>query len=154
MPEKLTVWIGEPVEVDLDRVRVRVRRRELGPDGGHTLEVSGTIDGERAELLRFDLFRLGPHYHVPASNAKQIDLDPARDGEPLEFALGCLRERFAALLEQAAFPDLAREIASLPPAALAGFAERVRAAVKEAPEPTSSYEIELPPPAAAGPPAR
>jgi len=154
MPEKLQVRIGEPVEVELQGLRVSVRRREVGPDGGHTLEVSGPVGGERAELLRFDLFRLGPHYHVPASNATQIDLDPARDGDPLEFALACLRERFAALLARAEFPELAREVAALPPTALAGFAERVRAAVKEAPEPTSSYEIELPPPAAASPAAR
>ena len=149
MPEKLTVWIGEPLEVDLDPVRVSVRRREVGPaDGGHTLEVSGTIDGERAELLRFDLFRRGPHYHVPASNPEQIDLDPGRDGDPLEFVLGCLRDRLAPLLREAHFPELARSVEALPPAALAGFAERVRAALKDAPEPSTSYEIEVPTPAA------
>ena len=144
MPERLVVRIGEPVEVDLDPVRVSVRRRELGVlDGGHTLEVSGAIGGERAELLRFDLFRRGPHYHVPASDPEQIDLDPARDGDPLEFALACLRDRLAPLLSQAGFAELAGAVEALPPAALAGFAERVRAAVKEAPEPSSSYEIEI-----------
>lgn len=149
MPEKLRVWIGEPVEVDLDGVRVSVRRREVGPDGGHTLEVSGTVDGGRTELLRFDLFRRGPHYHVPASNPEQIDLDPARDGDPVEFVLGCLRDRLAPLLREAHFPELARRVEAQPAAALAGFAERVRAAVKDAPEPSSSYEIEVPTPVAA-----
>ena len=148
MPERLRVWIGEPVEVDLDRVRVSVRRREVGPDGGHTLEVSGTVDGERTELLRFDLFRRGPHYHVPASNPEQIDLDPARDGDALEFVLGCLRDRLAALLREARFPELAGSVEAQPPVALAGFAERVRAAVKQAPEPSKSYEIEVPSPPA------
>src|SRR5262245_34225484 len=143
MPEKLVVWVGEPVEVEQGGVRVGVRRRELGVDGGYTLEVSGSIGGERAELLRFDLFRRGPHYHVPASNPEPIDLDPARDGDPLEFALACLRERLAPLLAQAGFPEIARAVEALPRAALAGFAERVRTAVKEAPEPSSSYEIEV-----------
>ena len=143
MAQKLLVRIGEPVEVELEGLRVSVRRREVGPDGGHTLEVSGPVAGERAELLRFDLFRLGPHYHVPASNPDQVDLDPA-DGDPLEFALDCLRDRLASLLAEAAFPELARSVAAQPPAALAGFAERVRAAVKQAPEPSTSYEIEIP----------
>lgn len=146
MPRKLLVRIGEPLEEELGGVRVCVRRREVGPDGGHTLEVSGPVGGEREELLRFDLFRQGPHYHVPAANPKQIDLDPARDGDPLEFALGCLRERLAPLLAQAGFPELAREVGALAPAALAGFAERVRAAVEAAPEPSSAYEIEIPDP--------
>ncbi len=96
MPAYLEIHVGEPVEVDADlrpgRLRVSVRRREVGDDGGFTLELSGAVAGEPAELLRFDLFRRDPHYHVPASNPAPIDLDPARDGEPLEFAIACLRE--------------------------------------------------------------
>src|SRR5262245_17160565 len=149
MPQKFLVRIGEPVEVELAGVRASVRRREVGPDGGHSLELSGPVAGERAELLRFDLFRQGPHYHVPASNPKQIDLDPARDGDPLDFVVACVRDRLAPLLEQAAFPELARAVAAQPPAALAAFAERVRAAVKDAPGPSQSYEIEVPDPPAA-----
>ena len=154
MPERLRIQIGEPIEVEFHRLRLCVRRREVGEDGGHTievievLEVSGPVAEEPRELLRFDLFRRGPHYHVPASNPAQIDLDPLRDGDPLEFALGCLRDRLAPLLAQAQFPELARSIGALGPAALASLAERVRAAVKDAPEPSSSYEIELPAPPA------
>jgi hypothetical protein len=153
MPERLEIRIGEPVEVEFERLRFSVRRREVGEDGGHTIEVSGPVAGEPAELLRFDLFRRGPHYHVPATNPSQIDLDPVRDGDPLEFVVACLRDRLAALLAQAQFPELASSIGALGPAALAGLAERVRAAVKAAPEPSSSYEIELPAPAPAASPA-
>jgi hypothetical protein len=148
MPSYLEIRVGEPVQVDAElrpaRLRASVRRREVGDDGGHSIELSGALGGEPAELLRFDLFRRDPHYHVPAGDPAQIDVDRARDGEPLEFALACLRERLPALLERAKFPELAEALVEVPPAALAAFADRVRDAVKSAPEPSSSYRIELP----------
>src|SRR5262245_16336442 len=110
MPEYLEIRVGEPVEVDAElasgRLRVRVRRREVGGDGGVSIELSGAVRGEPTELLRFDLFRRDPHYHVPASDPAQIDLDAARDGEPLEFALACIRQRLPELLGRADQPEL------------------------------------------------
>jgi hypothetical protein len=154
MAPSLEVRIGEPVELEAElypgRLRVCVRRREVGDDGGVSVELLGALEGEPVELLRFDLFRREPHYHVPASNPTQIALDPARDGDLLEFALTCVRERLPELLARAEFPELARGVAALPPAALADLAERLRAAVRAAPEPSSSYQIELPPTAAPG----
>src|SRR5262245_13371652 len=109
MPATLEIRVGEPLEVDAElrpgRLVAGVRRREVGDDGGVSLELSGALSGEPEELLRFDLFRRDPHYHVPASDPAQIDLDPARDGDPLEFALTRLRERLPALLERAKFPE-------------------------------------------------
>jgi len=158
MPAYLEIHVGEPVEVDAElrpgRLRVSVRRREVGDDGGFTLELSGAVAGEPAELLRFDLFRKDPHYHVPASNPTQIDLDPARDGEPLDFALACIRERLPELLARAKYPELARSVEASGASALADLASRVREAVKSAPEPSSSYRIELPPAAAPSQPER
>jgi len=158
MPAFLEIRTGEPVEAESEfgsgRLHVSVRRREVGEDGGVTIEVCGAVEGEPTELLRFDLFRRAPHYHVPASNPAQIDLDPARDGDPLDFAIACIGERLAQLLAQAKYAELARSIEATPPAALAALAERVRAAVKAAPEPTSSYRIELPPAAEPSQPER
>jgi hypothetical protein len=155
MPASLEIRVGEPVELDAElasgRLRVRVRRREVGDDGGVSIELAGATGGEPTELLRFDLFRRDPHYHVPASDPAQIDLDPARDGEPLEFALTCIRERLRELLDRAKSPELARAVEASAASALADLAERVRAAVTSAPEPSSSYRIELDP-AAAEPP--
>ena len=34
---------------------------------GATLRVFGKVDGDIAELLRFDDFIEGPHYHIPAA---------------------------------------------------------------------------------------
>src|SRR5262245_56011343 len=150
MPEYLEIHVGEPVDVDAElasgRLRVRVRRREVGGDGGVSIELSGATRGEPAELLRFDLFRRDPHYHVPAS-AAQIDLDAARDGDPLEFALACIRQGLPELLGRANQPELARSVEATASAALAELASRVRDAVQSAPEPSSSYRVELPGPA-------
>lgn len=147
MAPHLEIRVGEPVHVDValrsGRLRASVRRREVGDDGGLSLELSGGVEGEPEELLRFDLFRREPHYHVPASSAP-IGLDPAREGEPLEFALACLRERLPELLERAGFAALARSLAATDRSELAAFAERVRAATESAPEPSSSQRIELP----------
>jgi hypothetical protein len=138
MAPTLEIRVGEPLQVDAELrpglLRASVRRREVGEDGGLSLELSGAVAGEPAELLRFDLFRRDPHYHVPASDPAQIDLDPARDGDPLEFALTCLRERLPALLERAKFPELARAVDAVSPAALLAFVERVREAATSAPE--------------------
>src|SRR5262245_53347681 len=146
---EIEIRIGEPVEVEMELrpglLRATVRRREVGEDGGVTIEISGALGSEPEELLRFDLFRRDPHYHVPASDPAQIDLDPARDGAPLEFALACLGDRLPALLERAKFPELARAADAASPSALRTFAERVRQAVTSAPEPSSSFRVELPP---------
>jgi hypothetical protein len=39
----------------------------LQAPAGATLGVFGEVDGEIAELLRFDDFIEGPHYHIPAT---------------------------------------------------------------------------------------
>ena len=47
---------------------------------GATLRVFGEVDGDIAELLRFDDFIEGPHYHIPAA------------GDPMPFDQGLLGE--------------------------------------------------------------
>jgi hypothetical protein len=78
---------------------------------------------------------------VPASNPAQLEIDPRR-GEPLEFALSCIRDRLAELLHEAGHPELARSVDA---SALGAVAERVREAVRAAPEPSSVQRIELGP---------
>jgi hypothetical protein len=157
-PVRLEIRKGEPVEVDFAcgprSLRFSICRRDVGDDGGHTVALVGPLGGARPgaeeaveppEILRFDLFRRDPHYHVPSSEPKQIDIDRARDGDAVEFALAAIGTRLGDLIDRAGHSELA---ASLDPASLAGLAERVRAAVAAAPEPTTSYWIELPMPPA------
>lgn len=68
---------------------------------GATLRVSGEVDGERTELLRFDDFIEKPHYHVPASG-DSIPFDRSL-GEPLTWYVSQIRDRLPELLTEAGF---------------------------------------------------
>jgi hypothetical protein len=57
---------------------------------GPTMRLSGQVDGEWKELLRFDDFVGMPHYHAPA-DGPQTNYDPA-NGEPLEWYLAQIRD--------------------------------------------------------------
>jgi hypothetical protein len=74
-----------------------------GPAGA-TLRVFGPVAGQETELLRFDDFIDGPHYHVPAE-ADPIVFDRTL-GEPLDWFVAQLRDHLAELLTDAGFADL------------------------------------------------
>ena len=69
---------------------------------GATLRVFGDVDGQDTELLRFDDFIEGPHYHIPAAG-DPIAFDQAELGEPLTWLVSQLRDHLADLLADAGF---------------------------------------------------
>ena len=76
---------------------------------GATLRVSGDVDGRVVELLRFDDFVEGPHYHVPATG-DSIPFDQAALGEPLSWFVSQIRDHLAELLAEAGFARLLPDI--------------------------------------------
>ena len=143
MAETITISTGEPLHVDCGSLRFTVRRREVGSDGGHSIALYGPKGGEdeeALELIRFDLFRNDPHYHVPASQPKPTSIRAEAPGAALEFALGAIRDRLPALLDEAGHPDFAREAEAL---ALSEIAEQVRQATARAPEPSETTQFPL-----------
>jgi hypothetical protein len=66
--------------------------------------VFGPVAGEQTELLRFDDFIDGPHYHVP-SDAEPIVFDRAL-GEPLDWFVAQLRDHLGELLTAGGFAEL------------------------------------------------
>jgi hypothetical protein len=71
---------------------------------GATLRVFGDDGGVRTELLRFDDFVDGPHYHLPADGpAQAFDRDL---GEPLAWIVAQVRDDLAGLLSSAGFAGL------------------------------------------------
>jgi len=93
-----------PTEWDCGGLRFAVSFR--GP--GATLRVSGRVDGEWQELLRFDDFIEQPHYHVPASgDAIMFDREL---GEPLEFYVEQLRDHLGELLTEAGYEEVAADV--------------------------------------------
>ncbi len=95
---------------------------KLPDDGGITIGVYGESEGERAQVLRFDCFRNGPHYHMPPSAPGQLEID-ASEGDGLDWTFARIRDELPAMIERAGFGDLARRVDA---AALRAGWERVR----------------------------
>ena len=142
MAEFIEIAAGEPLHVDFSGLRASVRRRDVGEDGGVSIELYGPGEEPREQLIRFDVFRQDPHYHVPSSDPKQIDMQRGPFEKSLEFAIGCLEKRLPDLLREARYPEIA---ASVDAAQMPEVAARVRAAAGDAPEPTQVQRIELTP---------
>jgi hypothetical protein len=74
-------------------------------DTGVSIHVCGTDDGY--EYVRFDVFDDEPHYHYVHRHDdgtienQVIDFDPTANGDMLEWAIRCLRERLPEMLEAA-----------------------------------------------------
>lgn len=74
--------------------------REVAGDQGYTIHVMGPVDGTEEEVLRFDCFEKGPHYHLGVTHrdGPVVSIDSPT---PLKWALERIRTSFAALLEEA-----------------------------------------------------
>ena len=84
---------------ELDSIRFEVEHRAVaGPGGGPTLRVRAR-DGGR-ELLRFDCFDQGAHWHVDPGGRNLIS-PLGSESDPLAWTLAELRQDLAGYLERA-----------------------------------------------------
>ena len=141
MAEFIEIAAGEPVEVPCGPLVFRLRRREVGEDGGISIELYGSSEGEESELLRFDLFRKDPHYHVPAGTSKPTGhIDPASDA--LGYALDRIEHELATMLREADAAEHAESVEALVMDPVIGH---LREAAETAPAPGEARRIELTP---------
>lgn len=142
MKTKLRIAVGETQRLALGGLEFEVLRREVGEDGGTSIEIFGEVAGQRTQVLRFDCFRLDPHYHMPPAAPGQLAIDPAKVGDPLEWALACTRERLPEMVRAAGYVDLADKLDA---GALRAGAERVRELTANAPlpDPAKAFEVEM-----------
>ena len=123
------------MSLDLPPVRFAVEHRNPGPQGGPTLRVLAQADGR--ELLRFDCFESGAHWHLDPPGRDEISaLEPGVD--PIDWTLATLRGDLPALLARAGVtpapdPQRAREVLARveallrnPPADLDGVRPQAR----------------------------
>jgi hypothetical protein len=89
---------------------------------GATLRVLGPVDGVQRELLRFDDFMDGPHYHFPA-DAEPVGFDQAALGEPLDWLVVQMRDHLGQVLIDAGW---AAVLPDLDLSAVTANAERIR----------------------------
>ena len=85
---------------DLGPIQLVVEHRATGAGGGPTLRICDTAGGR--ELLRFDCFAKGPHWHVDPSGDEVIQKIEAA-GNPVDWTLCELRGDLAAYLARAKF---------------------------------------------------
>jgi hypothetical protein len=90
------------MEVELGPIRFVVEHRQVSADGGPTLMVFDSVRGR--ELLRFDCFVRGPHWHVDPGGRNVIQkLETGVD--PIEWTLAELRRELSAYLSRAEFTE-------------------------------------------------
>jgi hypothetical protein len=95
-------------------------------DFGATMRVYGRTGDEWTEMLRFDDFVDGPHYHAPA-DGPQINFDRAL-GEPLEWYIAQIRDDLPAWLTRSGFAEV---LPTIDLQAVADNAGRLEAAMSD-----------------------
>jgi hypothetical protein len=99
-------------------------------DGGVSVHVCSSQDG--TEYLRFDCFRIEPHYHyISTSGGSQeiIKFDTVANGDMLEWAIDRITTRLAEMLHRAGATQLAGQV---DPAAIEKALPEIRTACDEA----------------------
>ena len=85
-----------------------------GEEEGICINVYGNdIPGQDKELLRFDCFRVAPHYHYRNSTVKKNErlmLDFTAEGDPLAWALDKIKNRLPIMLIRCEAEDVARRV--------------------------------------------
>jgi hypothetical protein len=108
-PEIVAAGLGDLTPEQAEAVRAQ-QPANL-EDSGPSLHVMDAENG--AEHLRFDCFANEPHYHyVLPQEGYQIvvTIDTAACGDPIDFAITCLRTRLRQMLETAGRADLAARV--------------------------------------------
>jgi hypothetical protein len=110
---------GQKARVDAGTVCFEVQYRTLDggtraqPDQGVAITVRGPVEGTEEELLRFDCFNNGPHYHYrnskPPMNERHY-LDTAVDGNPVGWTMKQLRTKLTTMLRHAGHEGLASKL--------------------------------------------
>jgi len=142
MKQKIRIAVGAKRVLSLGGLEFEVLRRDVGEDGGTSIEIFGEVAGQRTQVLRFDCFRLEPHYHMPPAASGQLPIEREKVGDPLEWALACTRERVPEMIRAGGYADLADKVDA---AALRAGAQRVRELVESAPapDPAKAFEVEM-----------
>ncbi|HEX2173587.1 MAG TPA: hypothetical protein VHL09_14210 [Dehalococcoidia bacterium] len=85
-----------------------MENRTQGQDGGPSLRVYGTLDGQKVQILRFDMFHQAPHYHYdPAGRNLRYDLDPLTLDDGIGWVTRLLHDKLPHMIAKAGYEGLA-----------------------------------------------
>jgi len=88
--------------------------REGAPNGGPSITVWAAVDGRDVQLLRFDCFHRGPHYHYdPGGRNERHQLDDTRAADSIGWTLSRLRGHLGPMIEEASYPSVAQALDAL-----------------------------------------
>lgn len=137
----LEIRKGADAQLDVGGLRYVACRREVDViDGGITLYIRSAATGDDRELLRFDLFRNRPHYHAPASNAQETEIDASGAASVDEWGIDHLTRRAGELVAESGFDDVPPTL-DLPLIAKAGPALRQLLAGLAEPTEISNFQV-------------
>lgn len=90
-------------------IRFGLEFRELRTDRGLAIHVLSDVAGQEIELLAFDCFENGPHYHYgPRNQDVRIYWDTTTSGETLRWTLDQFKARkLGAMITRAGYPSIA-----------------------------------------------
>jgi hypothetical protein len=99
---------GDPV-IEADNIRFGLEFRETSNDRGMAIHVLSDVAGQEIELLAFDCFEKGPHYHYgPRNQDVRIYWDTTLVPDALDWTLGQFKSgNLPAMIERAGYPTIA-----------------------------------------------
>lgn len=100
----------DQARVDAGGIAFAMRYRDdVAGDEGLCIEVRADVEGHDTELLRFDCFRVAPHYHYgPEADDERLMLDLTAAGDSLDWTLNVFeRGRLRSMIERAGYESVA-----------------------------------------------
>ena len=90
-------------------------RDEIMDDQGLCVQVYSEVEGKDTEILRFDCFDQGPHYHYGPENFNiRLFMDKTTVGNPLGWTINNLRNNMVSMVRRAGYDDLADTLETTP----------------------------------------
>lgn len=107
MPEML-----EGDKIEAGNIRFGLEYRNLRNDRGMAIHVLSDVAGQEVELLAFDCFEKGPHYHYgPRNQDVRIYWDVTTSGETLRWTLDQFKAgKLRSMIERAGYPSIANSL--------------------------------------------
>jgi hypothetical protein len=90
-------------------IRFGLEYRHLANDRGLAIHVLSDVAGSEVEMLAFDCFEVGPHYHYgPRNQDVRLYWDTTTSGEPLKWTLEQFKSRkLGSMITRAGYPSIA-----------------------------------------------
>ncbi len=106
-----TAQAQQGLTIGVGGLRFNVRYSKTNADRGPSLRIYGDVEGKPVQLLRFDCFEQGPHFHYdPEGKNNQLRMDKTKVSDPIAWSMDYLRGNVASLVRIAGYSGLADQL--------------------------------------------